>query len=177
MAATTIGELDRLSGAAFVEAVAPWFEGAPRYLRRLAAERPYRTWDSFWGVARTVAQAMPEADQVELIDAHPRLGASPGSVSALSFVEQGYDRAAADAATEEERRRVDAQLLRLNEAYEAKFGFRFCIFVAGRPRRVLIPIFEDAFDRPRDKELRRALIAVVDIAEDRWLKQLNGEGT
>jgi 2-oxo-4-hydroxy-4-carboxy--5-ureidoimidazoline (OHCU) decarboxylase len=177
MAARTIEELDRMSGAAFVEAVAPWFEGALRYLRRLAAERPYRTWDAFWGVARTVAYAMPEAEQVELIDAHPRLGAPPGSVSAMSFVEQGYDRETADAAAEAERRRVDDELLRLNEAYEAKFGFRFCIFVAGRPRRVLLPIFEDALERPRDKELRRALIAVVDIAEDRWLKQLNGEAT
>jgi 2-oxo-4-hydroxy-4-carboxy-5-ureidoimidazoline decarboxylase len=177
MAAPTIDELDRLSAAAFVETVSPWFEGAPRYLRRLAAERPYRTWDSFWGIARTVAQAMPEAEQIELIDAHPRLGAPKGSVSAMSFIEQGYDRESADAAVEAERRRVDRELLRLNDAYEAKFGFRFCIFVAGRPRRVLIPIFEDAFDRPRDKELRRALIAVVDIAEDRWLKQLNEEGS
>jgi 2-oxo-4-hydroxy-4-carboxy--5-ureidoimidazoline (OHCU) decarboxylase len=177
MAPPSIEELDRMSAAAFVEAASPWFEGAPRYVRRLAAERPYRTWDSFWGVARTVANAMPEADQVELIDAHPRLGAPRGSVSAMSFVEQGYDREAADAAAEAERRRVDAELLRLNEAYEAKFGFRFCIFVAGRPRQALLPIFEDAFERARDKELRRALIAVVDIAQDRWLKQLNEERT
>ena len=95
----------------------------------------------------------------------------------MSFVEQGYDRERADAAAEAERTQVDADLLRLNEAYEARFGFRFCIFVAGRPRRVLIPFFEDALERPRDKELRRGLIAVVDIAQDRWLKQLQGEAT
>ena len=46
---------------------------------------------------------MPEAEQCELIDAHPRLGAPPGSVSALSFREQGYDREDADAAAEAER--------------------------------------------------------------------------
>ena len=46
---------------------------------------------------REIAHAMPLAEQIELIDAHPRLGAPPASVSALSFVEQGYDRDAADA--------------------------------------------------------------------------------
>jgi len=34
---------------------------------------------------------MPEDEQIELIDAHPRLGAPPASVSALSHREQGYD--------------------------------------------------------------------------------------
>ena len=38
---------------------------------------------------------MPEDEQIELVDAHPRLGAPPASVSAASFVEQGYDRDAA----------------------------------------------------------------------------------
>ena len=35
---------------------------------------------------------MPEAEQIELIDAHPRLGAPPATVSAASYREQGYDR-------------------------------------------------------------------------------------
>ena len=42
--------------------------------------------------AEEVALSMPEAEQVELLNAHPRIGAAPGSVSALSFREQGYDR-------------------------------------------------------------------------------------
>jgi 2-oxo-4-hydroxy-4-carboxy--5-ureidoimidazoline (OHCU) decarboxylase len=59
----------------------------------------------------------------------------PGSVSALSYVEQGYDRDAADEAAEAERARVATELERLNGAYEARFGFRYCVFVAGRPAR------------------------------------------
>ena len=47
--------------------------------------------------ARAIAHAMPEDEQLELIDAHPRLGAPPASVSSFSFVEQGYDRDAAEA--------------------------------------------------------------------------------
>jgi 2-oxo-4-hydroxy-4-carboxy--5-ureidoimidazoline (OHCU) decarboxylase len=95
----------------------------------------------------------------------------------VSFVEQGYDRedaeAAADAAVHEaaverERSRVAQELERLNAAYEARFGFRYCVFVAGRPRAALLPGFEAALSAGRDEEIARALDAVVDIAEDRY---------
>lgn len=160
---------------AFAAAVAPLFEGAPRFLARLADARPFATPDQLFATARSIVHAMPEADQVELIDAHPRLGAPPGSVSALSFVEQGYDRDAADTAAEAERARVAGELERLNAAYEARFGFRYCVFVAGRPRAALIPGFEAALDQRREEELHRALDAVVDIAIDRHAK-LSAEG-
>jgi 2-oxo-4-hydroxy-4-carboxy--5-ureidoimidazoline (OHCU) decarboxylase len=159
----------------FAAAVAPLFEGAPHFVARLAAARPFATPDEMFATARSIAHAMPEMDQIELIDAHPRLGAPPGSVSGQSFVEQGYDRDAADEAADTERARVAAELERLNANYEARFGFRYCVFVAGRPRAALLPEFEAALDRPRDDELHRALDAVVDIAIDRHAK-LSVEG-
>ena len=154
----------------FAAAMAPLFEGAPRFLARLAAARPFASADDLFVRAREIAHAMPAEEQIELIDAHPRLGAPPGSVSALSFVEQGYDRDAADGAAEAEQRRVAASLDRLNETYEDRFGFRYCTFVAGRPRPALLPEFEAALDRRRDEELHRALDAVIDIAIDRHAK-------
>jgi 2-oxo-4-hydroxy-4-carboxy-5-ureidoimidazoline decarboxylase len=160
--------LDRLDEAACAAALAPLFEGAPRFLARLAAERPFGDEGTLFERAREIAHAMPEAEQVELIDAHPRLGAPPGSVSALSYREQGYDREAADAAAESERARVQAELERLNHAYEDRFGFRCCVFVAGRPRAALLPELEGTLAADRHAELHRALDAVVDIAADRY---------
>ena len=160
-------DLDRLDAAACADALAPLFEGAPRFLARLAAARPFGDAATLFARARAIAHAMPESEQLELIDAHPRLGAPPGSVSVLSFREQGYDREDADAAAEAERIRVAAALARLNDAYEARFGFRYCVFVAGRPRAALLPAMEAALEADRDAELHRALDAVVDIAADR----------
>ena len=66
-------------------------------------------------------------------------------MSALSFEEQGYDRApVADLA---------ATFDGLNAAYEARFGFRYCVFVAGRSRAALLPDFETALAADRDEEL------------------------
>jgi 2-oxo-4-hydroxy-4-carboxy--5-ureidoimidazoline (OHCU) decarboxylase len=104
---------------------------------------------------------MPEDEQIELVDAHPRLGAPPGSVSAMSAVEQGYDRGPATPPD------VAAELERLNDAYEARHGFRYCVFVAGRSRDALLPDMAAAIDADRTSELHRALDAVIDIAIDR----------
>ena len=92
MTALDIRELNAAHEATVVAALAPLFEGAPRFLARLVAARPFGDWPALFGVAREIAHAMPENEQVELIDAHPRLGAPPATVSALSFREQGYDR-------------------------------------------------------------------------------------
>ena len=146
------------------------FEDAPGFLYRLAAARPFGSSDRLFERAREIAQAMPEELRIELVDAHPRLGAPPASVSAMSFREQGYDREAAGSLAGEaarERDRVAAELDRLNHEYEARFGFRYCVFVAGRSRSELLPEMAAALTRERDSELHRAVDAVVDIAESR----------
>ena len=171
------GEADIEPAGAFAARLAPLFEGAPRFLARLAAARPFGTWPELFDSARAIAHEMPEPQQVELLDAHPRLGAPPASVSKLSFGEQGYDRdAAATLAADEARARdrLATELERLNRAYEVRFGFRYCVFVAGRPRSSLLPEMAAALERERDSELHRALDAVVDIAIDRH-RQLAGE--
>ena len=156
-----IATLDNLPPAQFIEVVAPLFEGAPRFLARLAAARPFGDEETLFGRAGAIALAMPEDEQIELIDAHPRLGAPPASVSALSRHEQGYDR---------ETTAAIGELERLNREYEARFGFRFCVFVNGRSRPELVPVLEAALDADRTDEIVRALDHVVAIAHDRYRK-------
>ena len=152
------------SDTAFITAMAPLFEGAPRFLARLDAAGPYADDTVLFDQARAIAHAMPEPEQIELIDAHPRLGAPPGTVSALSYTEQGYDRGTGTPVD------VAAELERLNDAYEARHGFRYCVFVAGRSRAELLPGLAAAIDADRDAEIHRALDAIVDIAIDRRAK-------
>ena len=166
-AAPDIAGLDPAQADRFVAEIAPLFEGAPGFLYRLAAARPFGSWAALFDRARAIAHVMPEPLQLELVDAHPRLGARPATVSAMSFREQGYDRPPAEAEDQAERPRIAEELDRLNREYEATFGFRYCVFVAGRPRSELIPELVAALGRERESELHRALDAVVDIARDR----------
>jgi 2-oxo-4-hydroxy-4-carboxy--5-ureidoimidazoline (OHCU) decarboxylase len=157
--------LNELPSGSFADAIGPLFERAPRFLARLADARPYRSWDELFERAESVALSMPEADQLALIDSHPRLGADPATVRArseLSWREQGHDRPPT-----EHPARVDRELARLNEAYERRFGFRLVVFVAGRSRAELLPVLSAALEAERDAEIRRALRDVVAIARDR----------
>jgi 2-oxo-4-hydroxy-4-carboxy--5-ureidoimidazoline (OHCU) decarboxylase len=159
----TVKELDAMSPDDFAAAVAPLFEAAPSFVRHLADARPFETEDGLFDAARVVTREMPEAEQIELLNAHPRIGADPATLSAPSHAEQGYD-----ADPGQDQSWIADELTALNEAYDGLFGFRFVVFVAGRPRADIIPILENALRADRDEELRRGLDDVVLIARDRW---------
>jgi 2-oxo-4-hydroxy-4-carboxy-5-ureidoimidazoline decarboxylase len=138
------------------------FEGAPG-LRMRCQPQPGESVYDLLDRAERIARSMPEEEQIELLNAHPRIGASPSTVSAMSYAEQGYDR---DPGTADLQARLD----RLNEEYERRFGFRFCVFVAGRSRAEIADQMERHMDADRDDELDRALNDVFAIARNRATK-------
>jgi 2-oxo-4-hydroxy-4-carboxy--5-ureidoimidazoline (OHCU) decarboxylase len=135
------------------------FENAPRFCDRLEAT-DFRDWDDVLTRAEELARSLPEDEQLELIDGHPRIGALSSTVSATSFQEQGYDR---DPGTAELQARLDG----LNRQYEALFGFRFVVFVNGRSRAAIADLMEAALSEMREEELNRALSDVFAIARHR----------
>jgi 2-oxo-4-hydroxy-4-carboxy--5-ureidoimidazoline (OHCU) decarboxylase len=137
------------------------FESAPRFAERLRDERAASVAELLDRAERLAAD-LPEDEQIELLNGHPRIGADPATGSATSFREQGYDRS--PPATEPQ---LAERLARLNEAYEDRFGFRFVVFVAGRPRSEIADFLETRLDADRDEELGRALHDVFAIARDR----------
>ncbi|MGH2402396.1 MAG: 2-oxo-4-hydroxy-4-carboxy-5-ureidoimidazoline decarboxylase, partial [Candidatus Limnocylindria bacterium] len=158
----SIEALNALDADAFAAALAPLFEGAPRFVARLAAARPFESEDELFDAARATAREMPEDEQVELLNAHPRIGADSAAISDLSRREQG-----AEDSDDGDPAWITNELTALNEAYEGRFGFRFMVFVAGRPRAEIIPILERALHADRDEELRRGLDDVMLVAADR----------
>jgi 2-oxo-4-hydroxy-4-carboxy--5-ureidoimidazoline (OHCU) decarboxylase/GNAT superfamily N-acetyltransferase len=168
-----IEDLDLLPAEAFVREATPLFEGAPRFLARLAAERPFGSDERFIEAAFEVAHGMPEEERIELVEAHPRIGAPPEEVSQASFDEQGY---AAESPEDAETARAYEELAMLNEIYEQRFGFRYVVFVAGRPKAEIAPLLEHALRNEREAELRRAVDDAIYVAGDR-LRKLRGLGT
>ena len=158
-------ELDSLSDEACREALAPLFEGAGGFLSRLVANRPFGSDQGLIDAAYGVARELPEAEAVELVNAHPRIGSAPASMSTMSRSEQGYEGEEAEPGGDEAW--VDEELAGMNEVYEDRFGFRYTVFVAGRPRSAIIPLLEMSLRNDRDAELRRAVMDCVAIGEDR----------
>jgi 2-oxo-4-hydroxy-4-carboxy--5-ureidoimidazoline (OHCU) decarboxylase len=132
------------------EQLAELFEGRTRFVERLAAvENPLAQ-------ARELALQLSDDEKKEILDAHPAIGARAGSERSVR--EQGSD---ADPA-------VLAELAELNAAYEERFGFRFVVFVDGRPRREIVPVLRERMQRTREEELSTAVDELVQIAVARW---------
>ena len=132
------------------EQLAELFEGRTRFVELLAGtEDPLAH-------AREVAAELSDAEKKEILDAHPAIGGRP--TSARSRREQGSDDDPA----------VLAELAQLNAEYEARFGFRFVVFVNGRPRREIVPVLRERMQRTREEELQTAVDELVSIAISRW---------
>jgi 2-oxo-4-hydroxy-4-carboxy--5-ureidoimidazoline (OHCU) decarboxylase len=163
-----VAELNALSVEAFATALAPLFEGASDFLRRVAEARPFETDAELLAAAHELAISMPEDERLALVEAHPRIGADVDTVSQMSRDEQGYDE---ESAEDLETARAYEELAMLNEIYERQFGFRYVVFVAGRSKAEIVPMLEHALRNDRDAELRRALDETIDIAADRLASQ------
>jgi len=74
----------------------------------------------------------------------------------------------ADEQGAEEDLAVLSELVRLNQAYEERFGFRFVVFVNRRPRSEILKVLQQRLNRTRDQELSTAINDLVGIAEDRY---------
>ena len=132
--------------------LAELFEGRTR-LVELLAERE----DPLGSADQSIAE-LTEEERLEALNAHPAIGAR--NPSARSASEQGGGGHPA----------VLTELAYLNQVYEEKFGFRFVVFVDGRPKSEILEVLQQRLERTREEELQTGLHELVAIARDRWLK-------
>jgi 2-oxo-4-hydroxy-4-carboxy--5-ureidoimidazoline (OHCU) decarboxylase len=136
-----------------VDELAELFEGRTRLVEELAAtEDPL-------GEADRILSRLGEDDKVGALSAHPAIGQRHG-LSERSASEQGTE---SDPA-------VLSELAYLNQVYEEKFGFRFVVFVAGRPKREILEVLRERIANSREEELDAGCRELVAIAKDRWTR-------
>jgi 2-oxo-4-hydroxy-4-carboxy--5-ureidoimidazoline (OHCU) decarboxylase len=111
--------------------------------------------------ARAVLDGWSEGDKIALLNSHPRIGAPADSLSGPSLREQSGH-------TDVE---TLAELGRLNDAYEAHFGFRFVVFVNGRLNSMILPVLRRRLQHSRDDELATAIEEYLAITRLRLEQQ------
>jgi 2-oxo-4-hydroxy-4-carboxy--5-ureidoimidazoline (OHCU) decarboxylase len=136
-----------------VEELEELFEGRTRLIEILAdLDDPLRRADE-------LLVTICHEDKLEALNAHPAIGQRAG-LSATSAAEQGAD---ADPAVLDE-------LERLNMAYEDRFGFRFVVFVNGRPKAEILEVLRARIANTPEQELDTGCSELVAIARDRWTR-------
>ncbi|KAF9990292.1 hypothetical protein BGZ75_002606 [Mortierella antarctica] len=186
-APTTLPSIEFINTQATLQDVATavtlLFEPAPPIVKHLYSKRPYASYsaliDETSHLLTNVDRFLTEQEQLDVINAHPRIGAAKANLSALSLIEQGYTpedaakKVDATATPSQDDEVTQATLKRLNQEYEDKYGFKFVVFVNGRPRNVIIPVMEERIkNSTQEEEKKIALRDMVLIARDR-LKKLN----
>jgi 2-oxo-4-hydroxy-4-carboxy--5-ureidoimidazoline (OHCU) decarboxylase len=133
------------------------FEGSTPLAQKLAADGPYPSADRLIARAYELLDDLSESEKIATLNAHPRIGEDPGRLSDHSRAEQGDERV--------------PELEWLNATYEERFGFRFVVFVDGRPKRDILMVLKQRLHNERNQELTTGLKAVVDIARSRLEKE------
>ena len=133
-----------------VDELAELFEGRTRLVELLAEG------DDPLGSADYVIAELTDQEKREALNAHPAIGAR--KLSERSAVEQGSGGHPA----------VLTELAYLNQVYEEKFGFRFVVFVDGRPKSEILKVLQERLEHSPDEELETGLSELVAIARDRY---------
>ena len=136
-----------------VDELSELFEGRTRLVERLAeTEHPLTG-------AEDLLVTISYKEKLEALNAHPAIGQRAG-LSARSADEQGSD---SDPV-------VLSDLAYLNQVYEEKFGFRFVVFVNGRPKAEILEVLRERIANTREDELDTGCRELVAIARDRWTR-------
>ena len=128
-------------------------EGTTPLAQKVRAAGPSHSTAELIARMRAMLPTLTETEKVATLNAHPRIGADPGRLSARSLEEQGTDRV--------------PELAALNTEYERRFGFRFVVFVNRRSQAEILDVLRRRLARSRQDEMEDGLQAIIDIAADR----------
>jgi len=164
---TTLQDLNACTGAAFTDTLGGIYEHSPWIPERAAARRPFATPAALKLALQTVVAEASADRQLGLIRAHPELAgkaAIAGQLTQESIKEQVSSGLHLCSAQEH------AVLHRLNDAYNAKFGFPFILAVKGPDgngltRQAIIDTFARRLKNQRADEMAECLRQIHRIAE------------
>jgi 2-oxo-4-hydroxy-4-carboxy-5-ureidoimidazoline decarboxylase len=154
----------RLTREEFVERFGSVYEHSPWIAERVWDSGHDATLDGIEALHQRMADTFLAAsaeEQLGVIKAHPDLAgraAVRGELTESSSAEQAG--AGLDQCSAEEFHRFT----RLNEAYQAKFGFPFIMAVKGSNRHQILKAFEERIDNSPSEEFVRALAEINRIA-------------
>lgn len=120
--------------------------------------KPFQTTLELIESVSKIFKSLSLPDKIDILNAHPQIGAPKETLSIQSQSEQ---------LSKPVSNETLQKLKEMNERYEAKFGFRFVVFVNGRSRLDIVSVFKDRLENTREEELEIAIKEMVLIAKDR----------
>jgi len=153
----TLDDVNGLDRRAFTDALGWIFEHSPWVAERAWPRRPFASLLALHAAMTGALRAAARDEQLELLRAHPELGAR-AAMSAASSAEQS-GAGLADLSPEEHQRLRDA-----NARYRERFQFPFLYAVKDGTKRDILRNLEQRLEAQPDAEFEIALEQVERIA-------------
>jgi len=145
--------------------------GSSQWASRVAAERPFDSLKALQQTAEDIWWSLQPGDWLEAFRSHPKIGEKKA---------QAATTAAAQKWSEQEQSGVSSaageslrELARLNEEYEAKFGYIFIVCATGKSPDELLSILGERLGNDAEKELPLAAAEQAKITALRLEKLLS----
>lgn len=152
-----LAELNSSSEEGFVRAIGPVYEHSPHFALRAAAHRPFVDADHLRHALQQEVNHAPEAEQMDLIKAHPDL------VGRAVLTAESKDEQAAAGLGDLTADEIET-FRRNNAAYREKFGFPFIICARMNKKDAILEAFPRRLQNDAATEKRAALDEIHKIA-------------
>jgi 2-oxo-4-hydroxy-4-carboxy-5-ureidoimidazoline decarboxylase len=168
---TTLAALNACDRGAFVAALGPLFEHSPWVADETFARRPFASVDALHAALCETMLSSSEERRMALIRAHPDLAgrlARAGGLTDPSTREQaaaGLDRLSGP---------ESAEIERLNEAYQRRFGFPFIICARLNAKDTILGAMRARSASSPEDEVSTALSEIAKIARLRLNDTVSG---
>jgi OHCU decarboxylase len=143
--------------------------GARRWAEAMVALRPFAGQAELSEAADRLWNSMEEADWLEAIACHPRIGERKAAhPSARSDAWSKQEQSSANCATEH----VLARLAEGNALYEQRFGFTYIVCATGKSAEEMLSLLSRRLGNHRLVELREAaeqLRQIMQLRLGKWL--------
>lgn len=157
MTPLALSQLNQMDQDSFTQALGEIFEHTPAIAHQTWSHRPFATVAALHQALVSTLQALPEAQQLTLIRAHPDLG-TKAKMTDSSVQEQSS--AGLDQLSPQEF----ATFAELNQAYRDKFQFPFIVAVKEHSKASILAEFRQRLSHDFDTERQTALTEIAKIA-------------
>jgi OHCU decarboxylase len=166
----TLSELNQMTPQEFTVALGYIYEESPWVAIAADHYRPFSSLSELNDVMKKIVENAEHEKKKLLLNSHPRLGERK-PMSNDSVKEQ--KNAGLSSLNDEEYK----LFLRLNQAYDQKFGFPFILAVKGKTKEEIQQAIESRLQSDHEQEFETALQEVFKIAFFRLQEKIANDGT
>lgn len=169
----SLADLNQMTLPAFCGAVGETFELAPWVAEAAWAKRPFASVTALHEAMMGAVRSAPRERQLDFLRGHPDLA---GKAARAGAITDDSKREQSSVGLDSLNDADFARFHRLNDAYQAKFGFPFIVCVRRHTRDSILTQFERRLGHDAATEFSAALMEVFYITRLRIAAKVTGEG-